>query len=153
MIVVYGDPAPQGSKRYLGETKAGRGIIVESNPRTRPWRADVSAAARAVLDKEPQEPFACAVGVRMAFSFARPKSVRFTKRPYPSIAPDLSKLVRSTEDALSAAGVWKDDALVIWLMASKVYCGEDPSALTTPGCTIIVRPLLPSEAVEGTPLP
>ncbi len=52
--------------------------------------------------------------------------------------PDLSKLVRSTEDALSDAGAWEDDARVVECLARKVYAG-DPDALHIPGAVIRIR--------------
>ena len=154
IIQVYGNPAPQGSKKFMGTTKAGRGILVEANSRTTPWRADVMTAARAVLDELGRPaPMEGAIVARMVFSFLRPASVKRAKRPFPSVAPDLSKLVRSTEDALTAAGVWRDDALVVgYTRLFKVYCGEDEEALDRPGCLIVVGQLVDSIPVEG-PLP
>jgi Holliday junction resolvase RusA-like endonuclease len=54
--------------------------------------------------------------------------------------PDLSKLIRSTEDALTDAGVWTDDARVVaYHQPRKVYAGSaDPDALHTPGAVIRV---------------
>jgi len=154
IIQVYGNPAPQGSKKFMGTTKSGRGILVEANSRTTPWRADVMTAARAVLDHLGWPmPFDKAVVARMVFSFARPVSVKRAKRPFCSVAPDLSKLVRATEDALTAAGVWADDALVVeYTRLAKVYCGEDEEALDRPGCLIVVGWQVDSIPVEG-PLP
>ena len=48
-IVVYGAPAPQGSKKFVGTTKTGRGIMVESSAKVKPWRQDVKDAARIVM--------------------------------------------------------------------------------------------------------
>jgi hypothetical protein len=71
----------------------------------------------------------------MTFVLARPRTVR---RPYPSVTPDLSKLVRAVEDALTDAGVWRDDALVVrYHELEKRYAavGEGPGVL------ISIRPL------------
>lgn len=154
IIQVYGSPAPQGSKKFMGHTKQGRGIIVDTSDKTTPWRADVMTAARAVLDElgRPAPMDGALIG-RMVFSFLRPPSVKRSKRPYPSVYPDLSKLLRATEDALKAAGVIRDDALIVdYTRLAKVYCNEDPEALDRPGCLIVMAPLLDSIAVEG-PLP
>jgi endodeoxyribonuclease RusA len=82
------------------------------------------------------------------FSFARPKAhyrtgrnahlLRGSAPPYPSVIPDLSKLIRSTEDALTDAGVWADDARVVaYHQPRKVYAGgPDPDALAVPGALI-----------------
>lgn len=138
-IIVYGQPAPQGSKKFLGNTKSGRGIIVENSTKTKPWRSDVMAAASLVMEREQHVTFEGAVAVRLAFSFWRPASVKPNKRPYPSVAPDLAKLARAVEDALTGAGIWKDDCLIVHEVLSKHYCGEDDMALDHPGCIIIVQ--------------
>ncbi|WP_312681328.1 hypothetical protein [Stenotrophomonas chelatiphaga] len=44
-IVVYGSPAPQGSKSFKGLAKSGRAILVESSKKVCPWRQDVKLAA------------------------------------------------------------------------------------------------------------
>jgi crossover junction endodeoxyribonuclease RusA len=154
LIQVYGNPAPQGSKNFMGTTKMGRGILVEASSNTTPWRADVMTAARAVLDELGRPaPMDGALVARMVFSFLRPRSVKRAKRPYPSVYPDLSKLLRATEDALKAAGVIRDDALLVeYTRLAKVYCGEDEEALDRPGCLIVVGQLVDSIPVEG-PLP
>lgn len=139
-IIVYGQPAPQGSKKFLGNTKSGRGIIVESSAKNKPWRADVMTAAREAIG-DSHVPYDGPIAVRLAFSFWRPPSVKVTKRRYPSVAPDLGKLGRSTEDSLTAAGVWKDDCLIVHEVLSKHYCGEDDMALERPGCIVIVQPI------------
>lgn len=146
-IIAYGTPAPQGSKDYMGKTKAGKNILVEASKAVTPWRADVITACRLA---ETQEIFTEAVVARMVFSVRRPASVKRAKRPYPSIAPDLSKLCRATEDALQAAGVLRDDALIVeYTRLAKVYVNEDPEALDRPGCLIIMMSLVDSLPVEG----
>lgn len=154
IIRAYGSPAPQGSKKFMGTTKAGRGIIVDSSNKTSPWRADVMTAARAILDElRRPEPLNGALVARMVFSFLRPATVKRAKRPFPSVYPDLSKLLRATEDALKAAGVIRDDALIVeYTRLAKVYVGEDEEALDRPGCLIIVGQLVDLIPVEG-PLP
>lgn len=148
-IIVFGNPAPQGSKRFLGQTKLGRGIMVETSNKVTPWRSDVITACRGI----DQEPFTGPVICRMVFTLRRPASVKRAKRPFPSIAPDLSKLCRATEDALQAAGVLHDDALIVeYTRLAKVYCDEDPEALDRPGCLILLGTLVDSLPVEG-PLP
>jgi hypothetical protein len=51
--------------------------------------------------------------------------------------PDLSKLVRSTEDACTDAGLWADDGRVAeYARVAKVWTGYDPDALQTPGAIV-----------------
>lgn len=158
IIEVFGQPAPQGSKNAMFNTRIKRTVVTEVSPLVKSWRADVmNAAYRAIgehntLNEEPWRPISTACQARMVFSFSRPKSVPRHKRPYMSIDPDVSKLARSTEDALQAAGVLKDDNLIVdYIRLAKVYCDEDPEALPVPGALLILVPLLDSVAVGDTP--
>lgn len=145
-LVVYGRPAPQGSKRLVGH-----GQMIESSKHVKPWRDDVKAAAETWLAQHrPWTPLDQPLLVRMVFTAARPRSHYRTGRnahllrdgapARPAGKPDASKLIRSTEDALTDAGVWRDDALVVeFERAAKVYIGEDPEALQSPGARIVIR--------------
>lgn len=138
-ITVYGLPAPQGSKRYVGRTKMGRGILVENSDAVTPWRADVMTAARAVLEAHGwPAPMEGPMVARMVFTVPKPKSAPKMRRTWPVSRPgDLSKLVRATEDALQAAGVIKDDGMIVeYTRLLKVYPGEDLEAMDRPGCQI-----------------
>ncbi len=72
--------------------------------------------------------------------FTRPKPVNASAR-YPAWAskmPDLSKLLRSTEDALTTSGVWTDDGRVVaYRLLAKVYPGEGS---LWPGCPDLSLP-------------
>lgn len=137
-IVVRGSPAPQGSKKFVGLSKAGRGILAESSAKVRPWRQDVKAAAEAVMaGRAPLDGPLVAV---MVFTLPKPSSAPKTRRTWPCRKPDASKLARSTEDALTDAGVWTDDARVVTLVSRKVYPGEDADALAAPGAVIAIYP-------------
>lgn len=123
-IVVYGRPGPQGSKRALGP-----GRMVEQSPHVGPWREAVRAAARAEMQRKSWVtiPRGTAVGLHINFLHQRPAShygtgrnadtLKPTAPTWKTTAPDLSKLIRSTEDALTDAGVWADDALVAQVSA------------------------------------
>lgn len=141
-FVAYGLPAPQGSKRYVGTSKAGRGIMVESSKAVAPWREAVKFAATRERERiGMRDPLDGPLQVEMTFSMPRPKSAP-KSRHRPDRAPDLSKLIRSTEDALTDAGVWIDDARVVECRARKVYVGTGGyGALMTPGCRIRVEAL------------
>lgn len=138
LIQVYGQPAPQGSKRHVGG-----GVMVESSKKLRPWRQDVKAAAESV--RGDRAPIDAPVRVRMVFTLPKPLSAPKRRRIWPCRTPDLSKLVRSTEDALTDAGVWRDDARVVeYTRLAKVYPNEDAEALDAPGVRIVI------ELMEGT---
>jgi crossover junction endodeoxyribonuclease RusA len=132
-ITVYGLPAPQGSKRHIG-----KGIMVESSKNVKPWREAVKWAAMsqplALRDDSGKPLLSGPICVEMTFTMPRPKSAKTGSRP--ATRPDLSKLVRSTEDALTDIGAWEDDARVVLCISRKVYPGEHPDALATPGAVI-----------------
>lgn len=137
-FVVYGLPAPQGSKKFVGLTKAGRGILVESSKKVRPWRQDVKETALMVRGSKP--PIDAPLRVRMVFTMPKPSSAPKRRKVVPCRMPDLSKLVRSTEDALTDAGIWKDDARVVeYARIAKVYPNEDLEALDAPGVRIEIE--------------
>lgn len=125
-FAVRGTPAPQGSKR--GFVVNGRAIVTDTNPAPlKTWREDVKFAAVDAMNGA--RPLAGPVELLVTFILAKPKSV---KRGWPFVRPDLDKLVRSTGDALTAAGVYGDDAQLVKITAQKVYG-------IYPGAEIIVR--------------
>ncbi len=129
VIRVYGLPAPQGSKRHVGH-----GVMIESSKAVKPWREAVKWAALAVGVDFPAMPFTGPTLMVVTFTMPRPKSAK--RGAQPSKKPDLSKLVRSTEDAITDAGVWEDDARVVRCIASKVYPGQCEDSLESPGAVI-----------------
>lgn len=150
-IIVRGMPAPQGSKSFKGMTKSGRAILAESSKKVRPWRQDVKAAAEAWRARAGAAPLDGPVLGRMVFTVPKPASAPKRRRTYPMRMPDLSKLLRSTEDALTDAGVWTDDARVVgYSRLAKVYPGEDPEALDSPGVVIVIEPIVEQ---LGLPMP
>lgn len=110
--------------------------MVESSKYVKPWREAVKSAA---MDAWPinRPSLEYPLDVEMIFTMRRPKSAK--RGASPKTRPDLSKLVRSTEDALTDAGVWKDDALVVRCVSMKVYPGEHPDSLMVPGATIRIK--------------
>jgi len=131
-FTVFGtDPAPQGSKKYVGtrRTAAGNNIplIIESSPKLPAWRKAVSdAVIQAMQDSGNLSKFEGAVKVEAVFYLTRKPSV---KREWPIVPPDVDKLTRALLDACKA--VWTDDALVVRLEVSKKYAvGESGVAVT-----------------------
>lgn len=135
-ITVYGSPAPQGSKRFMG-VHGGKGVMVESSKAVKPWREAVKHAI-IKLRSEESETFMIEgpVAIEMIFTLQKPKSAPKNRKTWPDKKPDLSKLVRSTEDAITDMAVWEDDARVVSCYACKVFPGEHPDALSTPGAVI-----------------
>lgn len=134
---VVGVPGAQGSKRHVG-----KGVMVESSKRTAPWRQDVAFCAERAAKNVDWEPLTGPVDVEIAFSFNRPKAhynrhgilregvpIYITSRA----AGDLDKLLRSTFDALTSAGVWVDDSQVVAVTATKSYAPTAGAHITIRG--------------------
>jgi Holliday junction resolvase RusA-like endonuclease len=139
VILVYGDPAPQGSKAFKGMIN-GHAVLVESSKRVKPWRQDVVAEATRVMAGA--QPLDGALVVSMVFTLPKPSSAPKRKRTWPNKKPDVSKLARSTEDALVTAGVIRDDARIVeYSRLAKVFPNEDREALSSSGVRIEIRTL------------
>ena len=139
---VYGVPAPQGSKRHVGN-----GIMLEASKRAKPWRQDVKQDTR---DQYKGEPLTGPVSIAITFWLPRPKThyriidgelsnvVKANKPTHStsSLDGDIDKLVRCTFDGLSAkcgGCVIADDSLVVTLSCEKRYVDTEP-----PGALISV---------------
>lgn len=151
VVVVHGIPAPQGSKRHVG-----RGVLVESSAKVKPWRAVVTHAAEAALAAgRADEPPGFTPGrlaplsLYVVFTMARPAShyrtgrhaeeLRSTAPTWPSTRPDMDKLLRSTLDALTDAGAMVEDSRVVHVHAVKAYPGGHLDALDSPGAVLVLR--------------
>lgn len=142
-LTVYGTPGPQGSKAFKGMTKPrdgsrGKAIMVESSKKVAPWRKCVEEVAADLVANRGWEPWDCPLVGSVIFTLRKPKR---PKSPVPDRYPDVSKLLRSTEDALTKAGIWKDDARVIgYTDLWKCYPNEGAGALHAPGAVIHIQP-------------
>jgi Holliday junction resolvase RusA-like endonuclease len=127
-FTVRGLPVPQGSMRAF--VRAGHAAVTSDNPRLRSWRRDVTSAAAEAFAGRP--PLAGPVKVALAFTLPRP-SGHFGRRGLLPSAPalpigargDLDKLCRAILDAITGAGLWRDDGQVVALSAGKGY-GDQP---------------------------
>lgn len=128
-FTVLGRPQQRGSKQAVlipkrgggWVTKNGRPIVAakDDNPRSKDWMQEVRSAAHAAHGGRPLivEP----VELTIRFFFARPqshfgsgKNAAILKPSAPRIhaqSPDLAKLIRCLEDALTGV-VWRDDKQV-----------------------------------------
>jgi len=133
-IRVYGLPAPQGSKKHIG-----RGILIESSKKVKPWRKEVLVATLDSRDFSGQV-INKACQVSLEFLIPRPRSHYGTGRNRSRLKPsapkyctsnrhgDIDKLCRSTIDGISVTSggaLIQDDSLIVKLTASKRYCYEN----------------------------
>lgn len=123
-------PAPQGSKNWLPNRR-----MKESCANVKPWRALVTSAAIATGLPIIRGP----VSMSVVFLFLRPKghytpkgALRSSAPQHHAVKPDGSKLLRSTEDALTGS-LLEDDARIVSCTWQKRYCvgPEKPGALIT----------------------
>ena len=127
------EPAPQGSKSYVGKNFFGKAVLIEASKRVQPWRKAVRGKARKCI----KPPIQGACKVKLVFKLKRPKNHFNSKNEVKPNAPqyyvikrnDLDKLVRSTLDGLTGIA-FKDDCQVINLIAERRYAnfGEQVGA-------------------------
>lgn len=144
-VEVVGQPAGQGSKRHVGG-----GRMIEQSKRVAPWREAVTnAACDAIAGDRIFFPITEPVTVTVTFWFPRPKlhyrtgkSAHLLREEAPywhAKTPDIDKTLRATLDALTLAGVWRDDAQVADVRARKLYADHRESPV--PGATIRIEAL------------
>lgn len=129
-LFIPGEPAPQGSKRYLG-----RGVMIESSKKVKPWRADIRAACLDNRGKPKIQFNGDAVAVKAEFVLRRPVSTPKKKTPHAVKKPDLDKLTRALLDGLGSAGVWTDDSQVVCIVSMKRLANEGEAT----GCQLTVE--------------
>ena len=127
---VPGIPAPGGSKRHVGH-----GILVDAGKHNKEWRTAVAW----VGSEHCKELFTGPLVVRFCFRFVRPQGhygsgknahhVKASAPRWPAVRPDTTKLIRSTEDALTGI-VWRDDAQIIDQHAYKEYAEQAGCLIT-----------------------
>jgi len=139
---VPGIPKPGGSKRAFYIPKIKRAVVTEDCKGSKDWRAVVALFGSMSV----KEPLSGPLDVRYSFYFPRPRghygSGRNSALLKPSaparhiVKPDLTKIIRSTEDALKGIA-WGDDNQVCYQEARKGYV--EPLCHPQPGCLIEIR--------------
>ena len=133
---VYGNAKPAGSKRAMVNKYTGKANVRDACKGSKDWKALVSLAAR---EHAPEELLDGPLYVSMTFWQLRPKSHSYTgKRAYllrddapqfPTGKPDVLKLARAVEDALTGV-IWRDDAQIVAELIRKEY-GQVPGVNIT----------------------
>lgn len=123
-FTVIGVAQPAGSKQAFLHQHTKRIVVTDDARRSRPWKQEVAAVARhAMLEREP---FTGPLALELDVTIARPRG-HYGKRGilpsapvYPTVRPDLLKLARAVEDALTGI-VYRDDALIVVERMRKGY--------------------------------
>ena len=140
---VDGVAKPAGSKRGFFIQKLKRVVIVDANPNSKDWKTDVKYTAKQAYAGEI---VTCPLAVKFTFFIVRPNShyrtgknkhlLRDAAPKFPASKPDVLKLARGVEDAITGI-VWKDDAQIVSERIFKRYAAA-------PGVQIEI-----SEETEG----
>lgn len=126
VIRIPGQAIPQGSKTVYWKSRS----VVDANPQLPAWRAAVTYAARQELARQnATAPMDGPVSVDLVFLLKRPPSAP-KQRNWPTVKPDLDKLIRAVLDGLTDARVWTDDARAVTITASKRYAEPDGNPST-----------------------
>lgn len=143
-FTIYGKSQTAGSKRaFPFKRKNGQlGVSVsDDNPKSKAWKSVVSDAA---LKVAPGKLLTCPLSVVLVFYIDRPKGHYGTGRnadklkpsapEFPAKKPDVLKLARAIEDALTGV-LWRDDAQIV----DEVLCKR----FGKPRCEVTVREMEP----------
>lgn len=132
---VPGTPAPAGSKKAFvlkrGGMFTGRAIVTDDCKRSKPWQSDIKAIAAAYA---PSPLITGPVYLSLTFRIHRPRghfgtganaqTVKASAPKWPIVKPDVLKLARCVEDALTSV-IWKDDAQIVDEDLRKEYVPDD----------------------------
>lgn len=129
-FTVHGRAQPGGSKRAFRNPTTGRTLVTDANKRAKPWQAEVRSAAHTAMaaehGHEHYAPLGGSLAVAMTFTVARPlghygtRGLRPSAPERPAVRPDVLKLARAVEDALTGI-VWRDDAQIVSEHLQKRY--------------------------------
>lgn len=118
VFAVAGKSEPAGSKRpFTWRARDGRSgtSIVDANPKSRGWKTLVSEAAAAAFSGEL---IAGPLSVEFTFEVPRPqghfgkKGLLASAPAHPTTRPDVLKLARAVEDAITGI-IWRDDSQIV----------------------------------------
>lgn len=122
-----------GSKSAFKNANTGKIIVTHANPKTKEWMNSVKWFAMKETNR--MVPVTEAVRLSLAFVKPRPKNhygsgrnegvLKSSAPQHATTVPDLTKLTRAVEDALTGI-VWRDDSQVVQQVTEKRYCrGEE----------------------------
>jgi len=111
MLTFFVPGVPKGTQTGSVVWAGGRAI---PKRRGEGWSAAFGLMAR---HHRPPRPFEGPLSVVFTFFMPRPKKCR---RPYPSVRPDCSNLVKGLEDAGNGV-LWMDDSQIVELIVRKRY--------------------------------
>lgn len=135
---VPGIPKPGGSKTAFYNKKLGRAMVVDACKKNPQWKADIK-----VFAKQAYSGPILTGPIRLILEFAMPRPkghygsgknadrLKDSAPPWHIIKPDVLKLARTVEDALTGV-IWGDDAQIVIEHLRKAYSAE-------PGVRVIIE--------------
>lgn len=110
-----GAPIAQARPRIA---RCGRRVHLYAEPKSAAWRRCAADFLRSKWDGPPLDE---AVWVTLLAVLPRPKRLGVGATPLHTARPDVDNLAKAALDAITAAGVLRDDCLVTTLEVSKLY--------------------------------
>lgn len=133
-FTVLGEAEPGGSKKGFIHPHTKRVCIVDANGKLKPWQKHVKESITKALGYRPMELLTGPLELTLHFYLPRPQGhygtganalqVKDTAPARPIVRPDVLKLSRGVEDALTGV-VYVDDAQIVDEHIHKHY-GEEP---------------------------
>ena len=140
-FTVVGGPKGQPRPRAFVHAATGKARVYDAGT-AEGWKSAIALAARPYL---PSEPFDCPIGLSIEFNMPRPKRLMRKRDPDGPLRhtakPDLDNLTKAVMDALTAIGMWRDDALVSSQCVSKWYAGKSQRPGAIIGVATLAEPL------------
>lgn len=128
---VAGIAKPAGSKRGFFIPKINRVVITDACKGSKDWKTDVKHEAQLRYEGELWD---CPIHLTLIFTVTRPKGhfksgknsafLKDNSPVWPTTRPDVLKLARAVEDALTGI-IWKDDSQIVHEVLIKRY-GDRP---------------------------
>jgi Holliday junction resolvase RusA-like endonuclease len=117
-FTVHGQAKPAGSKKAFKNPKTGKLIVTDDSKGSKPWKQQVAGMARDHLPDDWELLRDVPLAVEFTFYVARPqghygvRGLLPSAPSHPTKRPDVLKLARGIEDALTGI-LWADDAAIV----------------------------------------
>lgn len=130
-FIINGIPKPAGSKTAYRNRYTGRVAVVDACRKSGEWKKSV---AYQVINRWKENPYDGPIILEVSFYMPRPRNhyrkngtLKENVNRYCDIRPDLTKLMRCLEDALTGI-IWRDDSLIVRQTAEKKWADSGPGA-------------------------
>lgn len=123
-FTILGRCPTKGSTKSFAHPKTGQIVTLPMNANLKQWTKDARVQAR--IAKVPMIHKPHAVVMLVNVQFVKPKTA---KQLYPSVRPDIDKLLRAVLDALTSVA-YQDDSQVVSVTTTKVYGPSEQVTVT-----------------------